>query len=127
VAEVVLDASALLALLNAEPGSELVSAALPGAAMSSVNYSEVVARLSDSGLPPKEIRLALDGLGLDVLGFDEEQAFAAGLLRPATRAAGLGLGDRACLSLGVLHLKPVLTADRAWQGLKLNVEVRMVR
>lgn len=127
MAEVVLDASALLALLNAEPGSELVSVALPGASMSSVNYSEVVARLSDSGVPPGEIRQALDGLGIDVQSFDEMQAFAAGLLRPATRAAGLGLGDRACLSLGVLHSMPVLTADRAWQGLDLDVEVRMVR
>ena len=43
VNEVVLDASALLAFLNQETGKEVVAEFLPGAAVSAVNLSEVVA------------------------------------------------------------------------------------
>jgi PIN domain nuclease of toxin-antitoxin system len=51
VSEVVLDASAVLALLKQETGSEQVATYIPQAAISSVNYSEVVAKLADAGVP----------------------------------------------------------------------------
>ena len=94
MAEVVLDASALLALLNDEPGAELVAKSLPQAAISAVNLSEVVAKLADAGMPDEAIRDALRGLPLDVVPFDVEQAYDAGLLRSITRDVGLSLGDR---------------------------------
>lgn len=126
----VLDASALLALLNREPGSERVAEALAaGAALSTVNLSEVAAKLADIGMPEAEIREAIEPLGLDFVEFDIADAFATGLLRPASRAAGLSLGDRACLALGVRLVAPVLTADRGWSGLDLgaDVEITMLR
>ena len=46
---VVLDASALLALLLAEPGAARVAALLPDATVSAVNLSEVVAKLAEHG------------------------------------------------------------------------------
>ncbi len=120
----VLDASALLALLNREPGAERVAEALAaGAIISAVNLSEVIARLAEIGMPGAEIREAIEPLGLDVADFDAEGAFAAGLLRPATRAAGLSFGDRACLALGAQRGVPVLTADRAWIGLDLGSDL----
>jgi PIN domain nuclease of toxin-antitoxin system len=127
VGEVVVDASALLALLHDEPGGDAVSEALPGAAVSTVNLSEVVAKLSASGLPAGEIRTALAGLGLEIHPFTEDQALTAGLLRGATRAAGLGLGDRACLALGAALARPVLTSDRAWKGLRVGVDIQVLR
>lgn len=113
----VLDASALLALLQHEPGSDVVANLLPRAVISAVNLSEVVAKLADRGVPRAELRLALDGLDLDVRGFDTDSAYAAGELRRTTRDAGLSLGDRACLSLAMQLGAAAVTADRAWAGL----------
>ena len=126
-ARVVLDASALLALLHGEASADIVVASLPQAVMSAVNVSEVVAVLAGHGMPGEAVHRAIDGLALTVADFDAEQAYAAGLLRPATRASGLSLGDRACLSLAA-HLElPVLTADRRWAELDLGLDVRLVR
>jgi ribonuclease VapC len=111
---VVLDASALLALLQNEPGAERVAELLSDGAVSAVNLSEVVAKLADHGMPATDIREALDGLPLDVHAFDREAAFAAGELRRITRAAGLSLGDRACLALAAHLGVTAVTADRAW-------------
>jgi len=127
VASVVLDASALLVLLHAERGFEAVAATLPGAAVSTVNLSEVVGKLAERGMPPKLIRAALLGLGLEIHPFDAEMAFVAGELRPKTRARGLSLGDRACLTLGIFLSRPVVTADRSWRNLGVGVKVTVVR
>ena len=127
MSRVVLDASALLALLNAEPGSEQVARALPNAVIGSVNLAEVVAKLSEHGMPDEAIHETLEGLGLVVCAFDAELAYVAGLLRRSTRSVGLSLGDRACLALGRRLALPVLTADRTWATLKVGVKVRLIR
>jgi PIN domain nuclease of toxin-antitoxin system len=125
--DVVLDASAVLALLQEERGHDLVTARLSGAAISAVNLSEVVAKLSDAGVPETEIRRALNPLGLDVRPFDNASAYQCGLLRSQTRSLGLSLGDRACLALGVTLGRPVITTERAWARLALDVEVILAR
>lgn len=127
MSEVVLDASALLALLNREPGHKEIARTISHAAISAVNLSEVAAKLTESGMPGETIRDALEGLALETHDFGRELAFQAGLLRPLTRSRGLSLGDRACLALGRQLNLPVLTTDRAWGGLDLGVEVRLVR
>ena len=79
----VLDASALMAYLYGEPGIDRVTAALAtGAAISTVNLSEVIAKLADRGMPEQRIRDTLETLGLDIAEFDADDALAAGLLRP---------------------------------------------
>lgn len=126
-AEVVLDASALLALLNAEPGAEVVDEHMDGAAISAVNLSEVVAKLAEGGVPAEAARSALTELKLRVHAFDSAQAFAAGELRIETRHLGLSLGDRACLALCLELGRPVLTTDRSWKKLRLGIQVRPIR
>jgi len=126
VTQIVLDASALLALLNSEPGAEVVAAVATRAVMSAVNFSEVVTKLADSGMPAAAIRLVLAGLGLEVMSFDAEQGMTAGLLRVKTRTMGLSLGDRACLALGIFLKLPVLTADQTWIDVA-DVDVRLIR
>lgn len=112
---VVLDASALLAFLNNEAGAELVEARMAdGASMSSVNLSEVVAKLNERGMPLSEIRSVVGDLGLHIAAFDEALAYVAGELRNLTSHAGLSLGDRACLALGIQKGYTVLTGDRHW-------------
>ena len=124
---VVLDASGLLSLLNSEPGAAAVRDMLPHAVMSAVNLSEVISKLAGEGIPKSDIEEALDGLDLEVVPFDFDQAYSAGLLSPMTRSQGLSLGDRACIALGFRLGLPVLTADRVWSTLDLGVEVRLAR
>lgn len=123
----VLDASALLALLNSEAGSERVAAVLPDAAIGSVNFSEVVTKLADEGRDESEIRLYLDALGLSIVEFNVELAYQTGFLRPLTRSVGLSFGDRACLALAASLGVPALTCDRAWTSLNIGVTVDLIR
>ena len=127
MSEVVVDASAILALLNQEPGSEKVAKFMGKAAISSVNLSEVIAKLAESNIPEDAIAEILANLRLEVIPFNEQQALQAGMLRPLTKSAGLSLGDRACLALGIYLHQPVLTSDRLWSTLNLNVEVWLIR
>ncbi len=87
-----------------------------------VNLSEVVAKLSERGVPPVEIREAVGGLGLAVAPFDEELAYRAGELRPETRSRGLSFGDRACVALARMEGVAALTMERVWDGIE-GVEV----
>lgn len=125
--ETVLDASAVLAFLQEEPGSDIVAGLIAGAVISAVNLSEVVAKLTEKGLDATAVEAVLGSLGLDVVAFDTTLAVAAGLLRAETRAAGLSLGDRACLALARRRGATALTADRAWVRLAHGVRVRLVR
>lgn len=123
----VLDASALLALLWAEPGNENVSAVMDDAVMSAVNWAEVVSKLQDRGIDLSEARPLLMELSIDVLPFDQEQAFAAGALRARSKRLGLSIGDRACLALAGQLASPAITADKSWATLDAGVEVKLVR
>ena len=124
---VVLDASALLAMLNDEPGGDHVVTVLPVAMISTVNLSEVVAKLAEHGMPEPLIQSALEGLGLRVIDFDRAMAYRSGMLRPLTKTLGLSLGDRACIALGMQRDTAVVTADRAWAELDLGIDVRVIR
>ncbi|HEV2097954.1 MAG TPA: type II toxin-antitoxin system VapC family toxin [Stellaceae bacterium] len=125
----VLDASALLALLLGEPGADRVREVLAGSALSTINLAEVVGHFSRNGAAENDIRLVLEPLPIDLIGLDEEAAYAAGLLLPVTRAAGLSLGDRVCLALARRLGVPAVTADRAWRGIAaaVGVEVELIR
>ncbi len=125
--EAVLDASALLALLQGEAGAERVAATIPGARISTVNLAEVAGKLADAGMPRGVVEEVLSGLGLQVVPLDRGAAIDVGLLRPVTRSRGLSLGDRACLVLGLRSGLPVLTSDQAWSGIDIGVEIEAIR
>lgn len=122
----VLDASALLAVLYREPGSVMVEPYFAQAVVSSVNFSEVAAKLSDRGIDSQEVLEILSGLGLEVREFDTKLALMAGALREVTRPLGLSLGDRACLALGVAEGAPILTTDRAWARVPIETTAEVV-
>lgn len=136
MSSVVLDASAMLALLNDEPGADAVEAALAagGAAIGVVNWAEVLTKSLEAGIEPEAVRARLNAAGLlgaalRVEPFTEEDAATVACLRPLTRAAGLGLGDRACLALAKRLGVPALTTDRTWATVAaaVAVEVRLAR
>lgn len=127
--KVVLDASALLALVFEEPGGDQVEEHLPGAEVSAVNIAEVATRLLAHGMPEDTISTIIGSLQLSIRPFDYQQAMTTAQLRSATRSAGLSLGDRACLALARTLQCPALTADKAWIGVAddIVVTVELIR
>lgn len=123
----VLDASALLAFLNDEPGGEVVEGVIDVAALSTVNWAEVVQKALDRAIDVEDLQPDLEALGLTIVPFTAAQAEQTARLRAVTRSAGLSLGDRACLALASELGLPALTTDRIWSELPLSVEVRVVR
>ena len=126
----VLDASALLALFNDEPGAQAVLDALDGHCLiSAVNQTEVLTKLLDKGLTNAEAASVMQSVEIDVVAFDASQSLEAAWLRRETRAIGLSLGDRACLALARSRKAVALTADRPWLQVAdaVAVTVRCIR
>lgn len=126
----VLDASVLLALLNDEPGAEIFARQprlLPNSTICAVNLSEAYGKLISLRTDPDEAWEAITAPLSEVIAFDAELARLAGRLVSSTRSAGLSLGDRACLALGIALKAPVYTADRAWKSLKVGVAIHVIR
>lgn len=123
----ILDASAILAVLLGEPGHDRVLDALDDSQVSTVNLSEVVAKLVEKGRSAAEAIADVDAFLPMTAAFDLEQSLDAGGLRDRTRARGLSLGDRACLALARRRGARVLTADRAWADLHVGVEIDVIR
>ncbi|MEX0620762.1 MAG: type II toxin-antitoxin system VapC family toxin [Solirubrobacterales bacterium] len=121
---VILDASALIAWLGAESGKEVVEPLLPESLVSALNWSETLEALAEFGVDRDEARAVLPMI--EVVPFSEPQAVLAAAMRPSTRSLGLSLADRACLSLAMFRECPVYTADRAWAGLDIGVDVKLI-
>lgn len=125
--KVVLDASALLAALAGEPGGHSVESRLEQAALSTVNLAEVMQRSVARGLAVAGLTADLEALGVNILPFTCEDAEASAMLWSATHPLGLSLGDRACLALARRLGLPAVTADRAWAGLKIGIDIQVIR
>ena len=127
MSDCVIDTSVVLAFVFNEPGRELAGRLFPGSLISTVNLAEFVTKLTARGMSEAQIQFELTQLNLTSVPFDSGLAIATGLLRTATSCLGLSLGDRACLGLALREKLPVYTADRAWAGLDLGVEIRLLR
>lgn len=124
---IVLDASALLALLYAESGYEAVEGVFDEACISSVNVCEVLSRFARDGHDPQQLLLRLQNSPIDIVAFTAEHAALAAEFVEVTRRVGLSLGDRACLGLARHRRVAAMTADRAWATLDLDIEIRLIR
>jgi PIN domain nuclease of toxin-antitoxin system len=118
---VIFDASVLLALLRGEPGGDVASRHLPDAMISTVNLAEAMAVLIRKGMPAEAAQAAVDSLELDIVDFDRDQAQRSARLIPITDAAGLSLGDRACLALAQARRQPAVTAEKAWERIDAGI------
>jgi PIN domain nuclease of toxin-antitoxin system len=127
MSDTVVDASVVLAAILKEPGHEAFLDLREPALFSAVNLAEARARLADRGFDRRSIDASLGLVNVEIVDFDAEQAVISADLRPATRAAGLSLGDRACLALAQQRGAVALTADRAWAGVDAPVAIQVVR
>lgn len=125
--KVVLDASAVLAVLNREPGSEIVAPVFQGATISAVNYSEVLKKTVEFGGDTINVQQLLDRQSLNVVPFDVAHAIEAAMILPYTSGFGLSFADRACVSLGRRLGYVIFTADSCINVPKLDIEVRLIR
>jgi len=106
-----------------------VAAFVAEATISAVNLAEVIGKLAERGVPLERAKAIALSFGVEVISLDTELAAAAGQLRPATRSAGLSLGDRCCLATAMALRLPVLTTEAICEPLanELGVEVRNIR
>ncbi len=127
MASAVLDASALLAYLNGEPGADRVAAFIGDAMISTVNIAEVETHLLSRGGTIDDVRAVLALVAVEIVDFDRALADTTAVFTAPTRSIGLSLGDRACLALASREALPAVTADRAWEQTKLGVTVKLIR
>ena len=128
VNRIVLDASAILAVIAGEPGAEKLTPALLARAVgSAVNLAEVQTKLVSRGWTCEQAWEDATSPVREIVSFDEEQARIAGDLVFQTRHLGLSLGDRACLAIGIARKLPVYTAEKAWMKLKVGVRIHVIR
>ena len=128
MSKVVLDASALLALIKNETGGDVVESLLGNIVMSSVNVSEVASILLDSSMSLEECKDVIEPFVDSIISFDSELSFITANLKKTTKHKGLSLGDRACIGLGISLKLPVYTADKIWAELELpNLKIHQIR
>jgi ribonuclease VapC len=119
----ILDASAVLGLIQAEPRADGVLSYLADGAMSAVNHAEVIGKLVDVGMSATMAAELVDRLHIEVLPFTDRHAVVVGELRSRTSRFGLSLGDGACLATGLIDGGQVVTLDRMWAEIDLDVPV----
>ena len=126
--EVVLDASAILAIIFQERGNErLTDEIMDSAVASTVNLAEVQSKLLQKGFDPDEAWEDIQSLVPAAVPFTNEQAKIAGTLIAKTKRLGLSLGDRSCLALAITLKAPVYTAEQVWTNLKVGIPIHVIR
>ena len=123
----VLDASAVLAMIQNEAGSDVVLKHIDGAALSAVNLIEVATRLQDSNTDVGNLQNLFFDAGMSIISLDTELALSAAKLRNSTRHKGLSLADRVCLALAIREDAIALTADKIWADLDIGCKIELIR
>lgn len=118
--KIVLDSSALIALIKGETGADRVEPLLGGVVMSTLNISESAGILIDLGMSLEEARDSIDPFVDVIVPLDIQQSYDIAFLKRLTSNKGLSIGDRACIALGIQMKLPIYTADKVWA--KLDIE-----
>ena len=126
--KIVFDSSALIMLFAKEKGYEIIKQHMKKAIISSVNIAEVYKYCIEvQNLSEEDCRNLIKLSGIKIIDFCEEQALITAKIIKRTKQYGLSLGDRACISLAILKNHPVLTCDKIWQKVDLDIEFIMAR
>lgn len=125
---VLLDASAIIALIKKEKGFQVVDDILAQSAISTVNFGELISSLAREGIPSADIDLMTENIIPEIIPFDHELSIVAGKLTAITKSKGLSLGDRACIATALQLDLPVYTADKVWADLDIpNLKLKLIR
>ena len=126
---IVLDASALLALVQREPGGGKVHGVLRASAVSAVNSTEVSNKLYDKmGIAQGSLIAAqLASLVKEIVPYSFGETHAASVIHAGNRHLGISLGDCICLALGRKRGADVWTCDRKWAQLDASYRVIVLR
>ena len=128
MSRILLDASAILAIINQEPGHEKLSAeVLAEAVACTVNLAEVQAKLIGRGWAPSDAWEDATSPVSEAIEFTAEHAQRSGDLALQAKRLGLSLGDRACLALAAVLQCPVYTTDKLWKEIKTPVKIHILR
>lgn len=127
MAEAVLDASAILAMLRSEPGAAEVESIIANAIVSNVNEAEVIGKLIFRGYTAEQALETVRNLPYRLAELDVALARRAGVLWQATKPQGLSLADRCCLALAERERLPALTTDSSWSNVNIDVEIRLIQ
>ena len=100
---------------------------IPNGMVSSVNLAEVYSKTHDLKMTLDGMKWAVDTLRLTHVPFTNDDAMVVGAMREPTRKAGISLGDRACLALGISRRVPIITAEKRWIELGLDADIRLIR
>jgi ribonuclease VapC len=126
--EIVLDASAVLSVIQHEPGAERLTAdVLINAVISAVNLAEVQSKLVKNGFSPALGWSEALELVPNVEPFTLNHARIAGDLIATTERFGLSLGDRSCLALAIALNVPVYTTEQVWRDLQVGIPIHVIR
>ena len=126
--EVVLDASAILAIIFDEPGKEkLTPEILDRSVVGTVNLAEVQTKAIKKGLEPEVAWETASVLVSAVEPFTADHARIAGDLITTTERYGLSLGDRSCLALAIALNAPVYTTEQVWRNLDVGIPIYVIR
>ena len=123
----VLDASAVLAYLFREPGTEIIEHNFGEAIMSAVSLADVLSRVAQDGNDVAALQSELENRLFEIVPFTGFDAAGTAALAVTTMPPGLTVGERAAVELARARGTDVWTADRAWEMLDLPVRVRVVR
>jgi ribonuclease VapC len=116
----ILDSSAVLAVLFGEPGAGRVVGALRGGVVPAIIYAEILSKLSDA-------KQDCDDLGTVVLPMSQAQAETAARLTTLGKLSGLSLADRTCIGIALDLDQEVMTADRKWATAPHGAKVTLIR
>lgn len=124
---VVLNSSAVMAVLLAEIGHQEVAGLAEGSMISAVNVAEIVTKCVELSYPEDMALQYIHNSNMTIVDFDVGLATLAGVLRRNAGRGVLSLGDRACIALAIRENGVAVTCDRIWSTLPLGVEVRLIR
>jgi PIN domain nuclease of toxin-antitoxin system len=124
----IFDASALICLFAKEEGFEEVKKYLPNAIISAVNISEVYKYcIEKQELDLESVEKLINLSGVEVIDFNHKNAIRAAVMYKDTKKYGLSFADRSCIALSMTTSYPIVTCDRVWSALELDIKIIQVR
>ena len=126
---IILDSSAVLAVLRDETGANVVLESLPQGVICAINLGEVVQVQIREGKSREQARAVINELQIPVIDVDADLAIDAAELRMKVLKNGISQADSICLALAKREGAVALTGDRKWLEVAeaLGVEVRLIR